>query len=171
MPKCEMCGREDRLRRAKVEGTELNVCSNCTKYGEVIRANNYYSSKNSKNQPFIRKRLVKIEGPEYELVSDYNKIIQKVRQEKGMKQEDFAKLINEKLSVLQKWENGSLKIRIGVAKSLERKFDIKLLKLVGNDNGSEEDKDDDKSLSKFTSGKKGSDGLTLGDFIKVRKKK
>lgn len=169
MSKCEMCGREDRLRRAKVEGTELNVCGNCTKYGEVIRTGNYHPS-NSKRNNFKRKKLVKIEGPEYELVKDYNKIIQKVRQEKGMKQEDFANLINEKLSVLQKWEAGILKIRIGVAKRLERQFKIKLLNLVGNNN-SESDEEGEDSLSKFTSRKKGSDGMTLGDFIKVRKKK
>ncbi|MBT3297480.1 TIGR00270 family protein [archaeon] len=173
MPKCEMCGKEDRLRRAKVEGTELNVCGNCTKYGEVVKSNNYYSSKDSKNQNF-RRKTVKIEGPEYELVPDYNKIILKIRQDKDMKQEDFANSINERLSVLQKWENGTLKMRIGTARQLERMFHVKLLKLVKNntsENKNEDSDDKDNELRKFTSNKKSSDGLTLGDFIKVRKKK
>ena len=31
-----MCGSESFLMKATVEGTELNVCKNCVKYGKVL---------------------------------------------------------------------------------------------------------------------------------------
>jgi len=35
MAVCEMCGKEDRLVTAEVEGGELQVCSVCSKYGKI----------------------------------------------------------------------------------------------------------------------------------------
>ena len=36
MPNCDMCGRENNLNQAIVEGSLLNVCDNCARFGKVI---------------------------------------------------------------------------------------------------------------------------------------
>ena len=33
---CEMCGAEGNLYKTKIEGTNLNVCETCSKYGTVL---------------------------------------------------------------------------------------------------------------------------------------
>ena len=34
---CDLCGKEDELYLALIEGTELNVCKNCSKFGKIIK--------------------------------------------------------------------------------------------------------------------------------------
>ena len=33
---CEMCGSEGNLYRTTIEGTEMSVCSECSKFGEIL---------------------------------------------------------------------------------------------------------------------------------------
>jgi len=33
---CDMCGSEENLFRATIEGSELKVCRNCSKHGKVL---------------------------------------------------------------------------------------------------------------------------------------
>ena len=73
-----------------------------------------------------------------------------------MSQEDFAKFLNERVSVIQKWEANSLKPRIDIARQLERKLSVRL---VIRD-----------QIKKVELKHEKSDELTLGDFVKVRKR-
>ena len=75
-----------------------------------------------------------------------------------MNQEEFSKFINERESVLNKWENGSLKPRLDIARKLEKRLKISLI-----------EKEEIKTIEMEK--KKSSEGFTLGDFIKVRKRK
>ena len=34
--RCDMCGSEGRLNRAKIEVTEMNVCPQCSKDGDIF---------------------------------------------------------------------------------------------------------------------------------------
>src|SRR3989338_8945498 len=97
MPNCDMCGRNSELFLANIEGTELNVCQNCAKYGRIIK----------KIQQVIKieKKLKSIEKenkPEIieTIVDDYSQKIRKAREKLGLSYEDFAKKINEKESWL-----------------------------------------------------------------------
>ena len=98
----------------------------------------------------------------YELVKDYSKKLQQVRNKIGLNQEDFAKKLNEKLSVVQKWESGQLKPRIVVARKLEKLLSVELVIKQEVDGSIEKS-----NILKNN----GSDDFTLGDFIKVRKRK
>ena len=33
---CDMCGRDTQLFKADIEGTILNVCGNCSRFGKII---------------------------------------------------------------------------------------------------------------------------------------
>jgi len=159
-----MCGKEGRLTLAEVDGAELNLCPGCAKYGKIKKTGNKNNFQFSKNNNFKRKFNNK-EIPEIGIINNFSEIIRKAREEKGMSQEDFAKFLNERESLIHKWENGSLKPRIGIAKKMGRILNINLLEKEAkskNDN-------DDKELN--TKNIKNREEFTLGDFIKVRKRK
>lgn len=146
MATCDLCGAETRLVRAIVEGTELNVCPKCGQYGKILK------------KPIIKKREApKPIEPEVaeKIVKDYPSKIGKARKQKNMTQEEFAKMLNEKESIIQKIEAGSFKPSIGLARKLEKKLNIKLI---------EEEKSISVNIKQNKSGP-----LTIGDLIKVKK--
>jgi len=153
---CDMCGSENRLFKAEVEGTLLNVCKYCAKYGKIVA--------DVHDKKFIEKiqrqkfRRVHHRMPEIteELIENYSEIIKKKREHLNLKQEDVAKKINEKLSLIHKVESGHFEPSIKLAKKLERFLRIKILEQV---------KDDSSTPQAIKS-----DSFTLGDFITVRKR-
>jgi len=154
MPICEMCGRESKLVQADVEGVELNVCSNCAKYGTIKKkVSNFRRQRSHSQNRFVKKKPI-----EFKVVNSYSTLIRKARESKGMKQEDFAKFLNEKESIVAKWESGSLRPRIDVAKRLGKVLGINLL-----------EKDEVKAVE--IGRQKKTDEFTLGDFIKIKKRK
>lgn len=148
-----MCGKESFLITADVEGVDLKVCKVCSKYGEVQSSGSF-----SKRKPFFKKKFQRQEGPVYKVVRNYSALIRSAREAKEMSQKDFAKFLNERESVIAKWESGALKPRNDVAKRLEKVLNLTLLE--------KESKDDSKEVKM----KKVKSEFTLGDFIKVRKR-
>ncbi|MEW5896436.1 MAG: multiprotein bridging factor aMBF1 [Nanoarchaeota archaeon] len=151
MPACEMCGKEAKLIAAEIENVEMKVCSGCVKFGRVKR-----SSSPSRFQNFKAKAQLP-ELPQVKIVSNYAALLRSARERKGMTQEDFAKYINEKESLVQKWESGHLKPNVNTAKKLESFLGITLVT-----------KDEEISSPAETHRK--AEGFTIGDFIKVKKK-
>ena len=149
MAQCEMCGKESSLRVAEIDGAELNVCNSCVSYGSV---------KKKAYAPNPKKQWDKPNRPDFRIVGNFSSLLRESRERKGMSQEDFAKFLEEKQSIVAKWESGALRPRIGIAKVLQRKLGITLLKR-------------DEGKKSVSVGKKVSDEFTLGDFIKVRKRK
>ena len=154
MAVCEMCGREDFLVNANVEGAVMTVCKVCAGYGKIVKR----EIGKGVRLPQRRINLVKTEVEEG-LVSDFAVRLRRARGE--MKQEDFSKKINEKESLVQKWENGSMAPRLSIARKLERILGVNLVEKVNN---SKEDLD-----GLFKKSKSGE--VTLGDMIKIRKRK
>ena len=153
MANCEMCGKESYLVLIDIEGGELKVCSNCTKYGTIKK-----KIGSSSKLPFKHKSTTK-EPVEFKVVNEYASLIRIAREKRGMKQEDFAKLLNERESIVAKWEQGTLKPRIEVARRVGRVLKINL---VENEEG---------DVSSLIEKKQNSSGEpTLGDFVKVRKR-
>lgn len=151
---CEMCGSEERLFKTDIEGTLLNVCKACSKFGKIISA---------VKEPIEEKREKKIEmietEPEEEIiemvVSNFQEKIRKAREKLGLNQEDFAKKIKEKESIVHKLETGEFKPSIDTAKKLEKVLHIKLI---------EEYKEEGKTTNIKT------EELTIGDLIKIKKR-
>ncbi|MEM2138767.1 MAG: multiprotein bridging factor aMBF1 [Candidatus Woesearchaeota archaeon] len=124
MVSCEMCGKDDVLVTAIVEGVELNVCNSCAAFGKIIK-------KQVKNE--LKTKQAKIVKPkeERELIlvirEDFNTIIKNKREKMGLKQDEFAKYLNEKESIVQKIENGSYVPSIELARKLEKQLNISLV--------------------------------------------
>ncbi len=143
---CDLCGKEGELVRAAIEGTELNVCQRCGRFGKVLG-----------KQPSVK--APKVEKPKKSepllvINPKFPAMIKQKREELGMKQGELAKAISEKESVIHKLETGTVP-GIELAKKLEGFLRIKLI---------EEYREDSESVQRG----KGA-GLTLGDFIKVKK--
>lgn len=147
MTQCEMCGKIGQLVLADIEGVELSVCMVCAKHGSIRRP----------HAPAIRPAPKK-EGPELMVVPEFASLLRHARENKNMSQEEFSKFLNERESILPKWEAGILVPSIETAQKLERKLQLKLVKM------------EETGTAKLEQSRKG-DELTLGDFIKVRKRK
>ena len=146
---CQLCGKNESVWRAMVEGSELVVCDMCGKFGKIVGKLRYSIT--------LVKKAVKTgaELPEECIVADYSAKIKGAREKMGKTQEEFAKLITEKESIVHKLETGKFEPPIDLAKKIEHVLKIKLV-----------EKEDTVSVELPKEGKKG--GFTLGDFIKVK---
>jgi len=151
---CDMCGSEGQMYKAIVEGAELTICQKCSKFGRVVHAVKKVEPKK------IIPRVIKNVNPEKEtmqlIVSDYAEKIKRKRESLGLKQEEFAKKINEKESLVQNIESGHYEPNIELTKKIERFLKIKLI--------------EDYEESSEEQSKVKNDSFTLGDFINVKKK-
>ncbi|MEM1579105.1 MAG: multiprotein bridging factor aMBF1 [Archaeoglobaceae archaeon] len=127
---CEICGKEIKGsgHTILVEGTELKVCGNCKKYGsEKISA---------ARQSDVKRILIKKKKPQTkiefreELVENYNQIIRAEREKRGWSQEQLAKKIQEKESVIKKIENAEITPEPAVVEKIEKLFGIRLREAV-----------------------------------------
>jgi len=92
------------------------------------------------------------------IVSNYAQIIRKKRAKSGVTQEDFAKQLRIKESLLHKIETGSFEPSLVLAQQLERILKIKLIETFLH---KKVDKNPDAKAS----------ALTIGDMIKFKGKK
>ncbi len=152
-----MCGRSGDLLTAEIEGVELKVCPNCTKFGKVRHPNSRaLASSGFKRQVAAPKDMI-----EDKVVDNFSQLIRKVREKKGLTQEDFAKQLREREGLVSKWESGSQKPDLETAKKLGKMLGITL---VVKDEAALAEK------LELAGGKRAGDVLTLGDFIKVKKR-
>lgn len=153
-----MCGKDTDLFLTEIEGTELKVCDRCGKHGRVIRR----VAQPKRVKPKAEgKAVAKTEEPEIieSIVDDYGMLIKKKREKLGMTQEELAKRIAERESLIQKIENENVEPSIALARKLERFLKIKLVEEI-----------EDKKIA-FVKEKGKGDAFTLGDFVRVRKRK
>ncbi len=152
---CEMCGKTtERLININVEGSILKVCSDCLKYGKRViqpRTRMQFS------RPRIESEII--------VVSNYSEKIERARQSRGIKQEEFAKQLKEKESLIHKIETGHLKPDIELAKKIGRALGINLIKELNENIENSENNNEERSVSK----KMNSGVLTIADIIKQKK--
>ncbi|RMF05421.1 TIGR00270 family protein [Candidatus Woesearchaeota archaeon] len=154
---CEMCGEERPLYATEIEGTVLNVCKSCSSYGKVVRPLSLPKPKAAKSR--VVKKEAKKEEPEIiqSIVEDYHVRIKRAREKRGWKQEELAKKIAEKESVIHKLESKHMEPSIKLAEKLEHALGIKLVV--------------EEEAPKIAIERSRGDTITLGDVIKIRKKK
>lgn len=153
---CDMCGKETRLLKTDIEGSILNLCEECSKFGKVISV-----VKEKKKE--VKKKVkeeIKIEPEKEEefiltIISNYGEIIKKKREQLRIKQEDFAKKINEKKALIHKIETNQFEPPIALARKIEKFLHIKLI--------------EQQELESSGVGKPKREHFTIGDFIKVKK--
>jgi putative transcription factor len=129
---CEICGREIKGRGFKVivEGSEVTVCASCKQYG-VEKPTSVIQQPGITKVVLRKKRRAggKIEFTE-ELIENYHLIIRREREKRGWSQEQLAKKIQEKESLIKKIENRELTPEPEVIEKLEKLFNIKLRERV-----------------------------------------
>lgn len=170
MVQCEMCGAETaNPKTIKVEGAELDVCDDCTDFGTEVTTqqssstSTKYSTSSSSNASggtsggssggsSSRSRRRDMFDEMEEVASDYDDRIRNARESEDLSQEELAKQISEKASLIRKLEQGAMLPSDTVQKKLERKLGITLTESAGGD-------EDWESESEGT-------GLTLGDMVK-----
>ena len=147
-----MCGSEGKLYKTIIEDAQLNVCHECSKFGKVtaIVEQKDATIKESKSNQELQTEVMEI------IVEDYAEKIRKKRESLGLKQEEFAKKISEKESLIQKIESGHLEPSLGLAKKIGSFLKIKL---------TEEHEETHEKQSKTKT-----DSFTIGDFIKIKGK-
>lgn len=125
---CEMCGKEKAEFVVHVEGSEMSLGQNCSKMGKFLRRIRSELPKKSKQQEAaFRPQFAARTEPIEVITKDYANIIKTAREKKGLKQEDFAKLLHEKESNLHAIESGHREPRIDFARKLEKHLNIKLV--------------------------------------------
>lgn len=163
---CEMCGKDvPSTRPMMVEGSKLNLCPSCMRFGDDYKAPRDDTG-SSTNNTVIQQRLERRErrmqtkdiyagAASVEIVDNYGEIIRRARMKKGMDMEEFAKSISEKKGTLVKIESQNLVPDDKLVAKLEKALGIKLKETV-------------QSGGQVSGGSK-SQTMTLGNFIKVEK--
>ena len=97
---CNICGSEA-TRKAKIEGTVLDVCDKCVKFGEgeVTQTLDEVEDKKAVRVP-------QIEGLDTVLVKDFAKAVRKSREKMKLTQEELAKKLSVKSSIIKRMEEG-----------------------------------------------------------------
>ena len=112
MAGCELCGKDDFLSTVLIEDAPLSVCQQCSRYGkEKIPI--------AKNP--IRKPLLIFTKPELKLGDNFSETIRSKREKMGLNMAEFSTYLNERESIVSKWQSGLMKPSLELAKKLERK--------------------------------------------------
>ena len=133
---CDICGREIKgpAFRVRVEGAKMLVCSTCQHLGKPYH---------DETPPPMRQRMpgtlrmpktTHQRAPELprgmeetEVADDYATIVRRQRMKMDLSQEELAKRVKEKLSVIQKIETGRMAPDTRLCRGLEHELRIKLL--------------------------------------------
>ena len=146
---CEVCGKDTELFTAMVEGTQLHVCANCGRFGKILRR----VPPPSAHKPAVQREPEPVER----IVEDYAQRIRTAREKRNLSQQDFAKTLTIKESLLHKIETGTFEPPIDLARKLEHTLRIVLVQMR------------EESTTMSTQKENKSDGLTIGDILKMKR--
>lgn len=161
---CEICGKpvpENNPIRAKIEGSVMVVCKECSKLGKIQKAPpkpKFVKQEKSKKQTKTRtKNYSRRDEPTDELIEDFGAEIRKAREAKNWSREDLGKKINERVSVITRIETGKMTPDNKLTKKFEKALNIKLLEEIDN-----------VDLNQFINNSSGE--RTLGNIMKIKRK-
>jgi putative transcription factor len=159
---CEICGTEisGKPRKVVIDGSELQVCNNCVRFGEVADKFSPVPRKVVPQERVFRapprprpRRDEFRDMPE--IVPEYGQIVKEAREGMDLTPEKLGIKIKEKASLIRKIERQEIVPEDSVRIKLEKELNVKLTDKVGDE--------------EWKSGK-GGRGLTLGDIASIKKK-
>ncbi len=132
---CEICGIDIKGTpiRVAVEGTVLDVCGKCARYGKPSDKWTPVSRKMSPSEKTVvvrKPRRDAFDKLEDEIIADYAHIIRKARESQGLTIEELASKMMEKSTLLRKIEREELVPEDSIRKKLESALNIKLTEKV-----------------------------------------
>jgi putative transcription factor len=163
MSSCELCGKKPSVYDCEIEGTMMKVCSDCARFGKVKNASNVKIVVQDSKRPVMREL-------EYSFVQGYGLIVKNARERLDLKQEDFAKKINEHKSLIHQVESEHIKPSIVLARKLEKALHIKIVEEIKSQEYESEEESKTLNATGRLSTKPKGEGLTFGDMINVRKR-
>lgn len=111
---CEMCGREiSNPVKARIEGTVLSVCNNCSQLGEKMEYRTEVPDRK------------KIRLDTKSINPEFTKILKSARKYSRLSVEQLAEKIGEKSAVVERVEKG-MRPTDELAKKLEKALNVKL---------------------------------------------
>ncbi|MFH1247394.1 MAG: multiprotein-bridging factor 1 family protein [Candidatus Micrarchaeota archaeon] len=153
MATCDICGKPAGLS-AIVEGAQVNVCNNCSRFGKLLSQPHVYGSSAKSSQRPLEK--------EVQLVNGFGKLICSARESLGFSCVDLAKKLNMREADLLHFEESKFKPTEVEAKKIESILKIKLIV----------EKDSQSEKSTAIPQKKGlSSHVTLGDVVVIKDKR
>lgn len=125
---CDLCGAEDRLVLAQIEGSKLRACQKCAAYGKVLgtvavpaAAPKKAPKASAAPPPSAARETLLLVRP------DAGQLIKGARERLGLTQEELAKKLNEKASVLHHIECGRTPPSLDLARKFERALHLSLI--------------------------------------------
>jgi len=150
IPECTLCGKNvGKLFLVEVEGSKIEVCESCAKYGNLIEE---IKPKEHEIKNNVKRSFPEFEEPEDILKPNYGKLIMQARQKLGLERKKFAMKINEKESIIKRVESQQMTPDEKLQKKIENFLEIKLTEAYERKNLIE---------------KSSKDTLTLGDVVKI----
>lgn len=155
---CDICGKKGQLFNIEMEGSRFVACNDCSVYGKKLSKVVVEESPRKESVSFKKPVVEEKEEPVIVVVDNYNSLIKNKRERLGLKQEELAKRINEKESLIQQIETKKIEPNVKVAEKLESFLNIKILETYKPP-----------VLNKSDSKEQGP--LTLGDMIQIKSRK
>ena len=157
-----MCGNGASLFVASIEGTEMKVCKECCGFGKVIGPVQAEKKSGIEKQKItLAKTFSQVwhaqEDKEMLIVENFASIMRKKREQLGLTQKEFANMLSERESLIQKIETGSYEPDIGMARKFERLLKIRLV--------------DEYEEKRVRLAHDASSQITIGDMVTLKKRK
>ncbi len=133
---CELCGRRitDGKKTVLIDGSIFNVCISCSKRGKPYvpsMPGKASSNRRASSPKSSLQRTTKIQMADETLLNrNFGNLIREARMKKGWTHEQLGKIMNEKATLLRKFETGTLKPDELSAKKLGRFLGIKLYEKI-----------------------------------------
>jgi len=137
----------------------MNVCADCARFGKVVARKAAPKKEEMKAVAQRQRRIEKAPEIVESVIPEFYKKIRQKREQMGLKQEDFSKMLSIKESMLHKMEIGEFIPAIALAKRIEHILEIKIVEQV------EEKPEHAAAL------RKADEAMTIGDMVKIREKK
>ncbi|WP_455277256.1 multiprotein bridging factor aMBF1 [[Eubacterium] cellulosolvens] len=166
---CEICGNKiiGKPNRVVIEGSKLVTCSKCSEFSEKSWESEFQRSQITRtikpssifkdSRRNLRSKSSTKNLEDYEITENFSESLQKGRTKMGISQEKLAKLLKEKLSVIQKIESGKITPSLKLSREIEHLLKIKLLTT-------------EKPNIDYDANKKVTSDLTIGDVFQYKKK-
>ena len=120
--------------RVRVEGAKMLVCSTCQHLGKPYHDETPAPMRRYMPGALRMPKATHQRAPELprgmeesEVADDYSTLVRRQRMKMGLSQEELAKRVKEKLSVIQKIETGKMAPDTKLCRELEHELRIKLL--------------------------------------------
>ena len=134
---CDICGREivGPAFKVEVEGAKMLTCRSCQTLGKPYHEEpvvqrprpTFTGSVRLPRTPVRRVTELPKEIEELDVAENFSELVRKGRMKLGWSQEDLARKVNEKLSLIQKVETGKVSPNTRLCRLLQHELKIKLL--------------------------------------------